>query len=84
TNSKVTYDNTVYTVKVSTKAVGGKLEATVNVEKDGVPFAGDIAFHNTYALPQTGDSQPQVMMILAAAALLTLMLGIRLRKKREN
>ncbi|NLG57718.1 MAG: LPXTG cell wall anchor domain-containing protein, partial [Clostridiales bacterium] len=84
TNSKVTYDKTVYTVKVSTKAVDGKLEATVNVEKDGVPYAGSMTFTNRVAMPQTGDSQPQLMFILALSGLVALMVGILLRKKRES
>ncbi|HOQ63786.1 MAG TPA: LPXTG cell wall anchor domain-containing protein, partial [Clostridia bacterium] len=70
--------------RIETTASGGKLSAQVSILKDRVPYAGDVTFNNKYSLPQTGDSQPQLMLILAAAGLMALMAGVRLRKKYEN
>lgn len=67
----IVYDRTVYTVKVSTTAVGGLLEARVDVLKDGTPYAGDIVFVNQRKVPPTGDSALNtVLMLLALSAVL--------------
>ena len=68
TTASITYDATVYTVKVTTKAVEGKLVAKVDILKDGVPYAGDIHFVNTRKLPPTGDNTMRTILILLAAA----------------
>lgn len=68
-DSKFTYDTTVYTVKVTTQAVSGKLQATVNIEKNGIPTAGGMVFTNKYKLPQTGDSVMTRVMLLISLSL---------------
>lgn len=65
----IQYDATVYTLSVTTKAVDGKLQATVNVEKDGVPYDGALRFTNVADIPKTGDSALNLPFMLAALAL---------------
>lgn len=67
---KISYDKTVYTVKISTQMVKGKLEAKVNIEKDGTPYDGSITFTNCYDMPPTGDNAYQALAILLASSLL--------------
>lgn len=67
---RMQYDNTVYTVKVSTSPQNGKLVATVDILKDGAPYAGDVVFTNVRQLPKTGDSFPGTAALMALAALL--------------
>ena len=69
-NSHIIYDKTVYTVRVTTKAVNGQLKATVNLEKNGIPYDGVITFTNDQKMPSTGDHTYQVVALLLAMALL--------------
>lgn len=69
-DTAVTYDATIYTVKVTTTAVNGKLQARVSLERDGVPYAGALSFTNVVQLPKTGDSYLQTAMTLAILSLL--------------
>ncbi|NLX83673.1 MAG: Cna B-type domain-containing protein [Clostridiales bacterium] len=83
-DAKVTYDDTVYTVKVSTKDVNGKLEASIAVEKNGVPYAGSIVFTNTLKAPSTGDHSFRLLGILLASSLLLLTGAYSLDRKRKK
>ncbi|NLX82576.1 MAG: hypothetical protein GXZ04_01975 [Clostridiales bacterium] len=70
-DAKIVYDSTVYTLKVSTRAVDGKLEASIAVEKDGLPFTGAVEFTNLHKVPSTGDNIYKTLgLILGMAALL--------------
>jgi len=71
-DSRMTYDTTVYTVKVTTRAVGGALQATVDIEKNGVPFAGKMLFTNKLPAPPTGDYTMQTLLLLLGASLVML------------
>ena len=64
-----TYDDTVFTVLVSTNAVNDKLEATVDVLKNNVPYAGDVHFVNTRKAPATGDATMNTILLLVMLAL---------------
>lgn len=77
------YDSTVYKVKVTTRAAGGKLEATVNIEKDGIPYAGAMTFTNTRHLPKTGDNITLILGFLMGMSAL-LALGAYLVKRKEK
>lgn len=83
-DAKVTYDTRVYTVKVSTRAVGGALQATVNIEKDGVPFAGEMVFTNKLPAPPTGDHSFRLLMTLAVIVPLLFAGAYLLRRKRGS
>lgn len=83
TERGVTYDTAVYTVKVTTKAVSGVLQATVEISKDGVPTAGGIHFTNKRDLPKTGDSALQTVIWLLSLSLITGAAALVL-KKRSN
>lgn len=83
-NSKMKYDSTVYTVKVTTRAVAGQLQATVQVEKDGVPTAGDIVFTNVLPAPPTGDTIYRQLGMLLGAALLLLGSAWLMRRRNAN
>ena len=76
------YDKTVYTAKVTTTAVGGALQAKVELERDGVPYDGEIVFVNRLRTPQTGDSALTMPMILVLAAVVMLMLA-KVQKKKN-
>lgn len=69
-DADVTYDKTVYTVSVTTKAVDGKLQANVAVERDGIPYAGTMTFTNQRAMPGTGDNIYYVLTLLSLSMLL--------------
>lgn len=43
--------------------MGGVLEASVTFEKDGVPFAGNIAFVNRRNAPPAGDNIHQTLCL---------------------
>ncbi len=83
-DARMTYDTRVYTVKVTTKAVDGALQATVNIEKDGVPFAGEMVFTNKLPSPPTGDHSFRLLMTLAVIVPLLFMGAYILRRKRGN
>lgn len=59
----------MYTVKVTTRAEGGRLKASVSLEKDGVPYDGEMVFTNKQNLPPTGDSAPTLILLLLLGAL---------------
>ncbi len=83
-DSKTTYDKTVYTVKVTTKAVDGKLEARVDVLKNGEPTAGGIQFLNIRVLPKTGDNLPVNLALLLGLSLLLAVTVLGLNKRTKN
>ncbi len=49
--------------------------------RDGVPYAGPIAFENQRVLPPTGDSQYRTVLTLALGAGLLLMAAWALRRR---
>lgn len=69
-DANIVYDHTIYTMNITTKASEGELQATVNVEKNGVPYAGTITFTNSQKLPATGDSTYKVIGVLLGVMLL--------------
>lgn len=81
----IAYDSTVYTVKVTTRAEGERLKASVSLEKDGVPYDGEMVFTNQQTLPPTGDSMPTLILLLLLGALV---LGaaayLRYRKPKDK
>ena len=81
---RTTYDKTVYTVKVTTKAIDGKLKARVDVEKNGVPYDRSIVFTNCKDIPPTGDNTLQVIGILLVLALITLAGAYVLKRRRRK
>lgn len=87
TDGHMRYDKTVYTVKVSTRAVNGQLIATVELLKDGVAYAGEMVFTNEKSIPPTGDSVPKAIQALAGLGLAlgagAFLLGKR-RKTRKS
>lgn len=82
-DKRINYDSTIYTVKVSTRAVAGVLEATVAIERDGTPYAGQMVFVNTRQMPATGDSSHQAILLLVVASLI-LISGSALLKRRQT
>ena len=84
TDDKMVYDDTVYTVKVTTRAVNGQLEATVNVEKNGTPYAGPMVFTNQRKLPPTGDSTYTTLALLLGASLLLMGGAYMVSRKRKG
>lgn len=84
TDSKTTYDKTVYTIKVSTRAVDGRLQAQVDILKNGTPYAGELVFANARAMPPTGDSR---LLLIVSLGLVSALLGgsaIYLKRRRKN
>ncbi len=82
TSPAITYDSTVYTVKISTRAVGNQLEATVVIEKNGVPSAGSMTFTNYQKVPPTGDKAWQTIALLVVASLVLMGGAYVLRARR--
>lgn len=80
----ISHDDTVYTLRISTTAVGGVLEAQVDVLKDGIPYAGELLFTNTRELPPTGDSMPARLALLAGLALLLLGASLVLHRNKRG
>lgn len=70
--SDIRYDETKYTVKVSTRGENGVLKASVSLEKDGVPYDGDMVFTNAVVLPATGDDGLALPLTLLCLSLLLL------------
>lgn len=62
----IDYDTAVFTVKVTTRAVNGQLQASMDVLRDGTPHTGDITFVNTRHVPKTGDDRLMNILLLAA------------------
>ena len=85
-SKNITYDKTVYTVKVTTWPVSGQLNYRVDVEKDGTPYAGGVVFTNVRKMPSTGDNQPMMILILIAVAVMTMLLvyGMKRREIRND
>jgi pilin isopeptide linkage protein len=84
-NSKgITYDKTVYTIKVTTWPVNGKLSYRVDVEKDGTPYAGGVTFTNIRDMPSTGDNQPVLIFILNAVALTGMLLAYNMKRRKTG
>lgn len=65
----ITYDRTIYTLKVTTTATGGQLKAKVDILKDNVPYDGSVRFVNVRKAPPTGDGTPGMVMLLSLMAL---------------
>ncbi|MDI9519631.1 MAG: FctA domain-containing protein, partial [Bacillota bacterium] len=83
-NSHITYDKTVYTVKVTTRATKGQLSAAVAIEKDGVPFSGDMVFTNIKKAPPTGDNTFLIICVIAGLGLLAGGAALLISKRRKN
>ncbi len=83
-DSNVTYDATVYTVKITTTPQSGVLQAKVDILKDGTPYAGDVVFTNVRHVPPTGDSAPTTMLLLAIAAMAMLGGAMLINRKRKT
>lgn len=81
TDNAITYDGTIYTVKVTTTLKEGKLVASTTVLKNGQPFDGDMVFTNQSKIPPTGDSTPMLMLLLLVSS--ALMGAIALSKRRQ-
>ena len=75
------YDKTVYTAKVTTTAAGGALQAKVELERNGVPYDGEIVFVNRLRTPETGDSALTMPLTLVLAAVVMLMIATVQKKK---
>lgn len=85
TDPDIIYDPTVYTLRVTTSAVGGKLDADISIEKDGIPYAGSLTFTNIRKLPKTGDRIGQRLgMLLGASFLLAGGAWLIGRKRKER
>lgn len=84
TDPKISYDKTVYTVKITTRMVNGSLKATVHVEKDGTPYAGSISFVNQRRMPSTGDNAYWLIIALVAASLMIAGVCVFIRKQRKQ
>ena len=84
TQADIDYDRSVYTVLVSTKAVGGELEASVEVLKNGTPYAGEMQFTNTRKPPATGDNRATIIIGLALAALVVGGAGLVIHRRRRK
>lgn len=82
-DKKITYDQTIYTVKVTTRAVNGQLQASVNLLKNGTPYAGEMVFENQRRLPSTGDSALPTALLILASSLLVLGFAWQLGKKKS-
>lgn len=80
----VTYDKTVYTVKVSTRANNGRLFATVALEKDGVPYSGDLVFTNVRRAPATGDKTLFIIGLITGLGLFAGGTAFLLNRRRKN
>ena len=83
-DSSISYDRTVYRVKVSTRAVDGQLRAIVDIEKDSTPYAGEMVFTNRRAAPPTGDSLHTSILLLALSSALLGGAALLLRQKRRK
>ena len=83
-DAQITYDQTIYTVLVSTKAVDGKLVATVNILKDGTPYAGDMVFTNQRKAPPTGDGIDRTLAILIGSAVLLMAGSLMIKRRRDQ
>lgn len=59
-------------------------QATVNIEKDGVPFAGEMVFTNKLPAPPTGDHSFRLLMTLAVIVPLLFAGAYLLRRKRGS
>ena len=70
-------------MKVTTKAVDGKLVARVDIEKDGIPYDGEIVFTNCKEMPPTGDNIYQLLTLLLTVAFISLG-GAYMFKRRQK
>ncbi len=84
TDKAIAYDPTVYTVKVTTTARDDRLRARVNVEKDGVPYGGDILFTNERRMPATGDNTLWTIASVAGLAILLTGAAVFIGKRRKE
>ncbi|HHU02602.1 MAG TPA: hypothetical protein GXZ91_05675 [Christensenellaceae bacterium] len=78
-DSSIIYDETIYTLLVSTIVENGTLKATVNILKDGIPYDGEIKFKNILVFPQTGDSTPSEIRLTFLGAILLMLLAMKKR-----
>lgn len=83
---KVAYDKTLYKVIITTTpdASGTKLTYKMDVQRDGVPFAGSIAFTNVKQAPATGDNQFNLILALIASSLLLGAAFLTLKRRSER
>ena len=81
----IQYDDTVYRVIIKVSDMAGGLDSQVSLEKDGVPYSGEMRFTNTMKLPSTGDSAMQRVSYIALAALALLgMYWLLIRRRQAN
>ena len=81
TGANITYDATRYSAEVTVTADGEVLRYSVQYLKDGTPWGGEVAFHNRYDPPRTGDSFLGTAGLLALLALIPLAGWLVLRRK---
>lgn len=80
-NDGIVYDTTVFTVSVTTRAVGGLLEAKVEIQKNGVPYSGSITFVNGHKMPPTGDNLPRLILWMSLLSLMLVGAALLVRKQ---
>ncbi len=83
-DKKITYDKTVYTLKVSTTAKDGKLSARVDLLKDGQPYAGQMTFTNNRKAPSTGDQTLTAIFTLFALSCAAFLGAWALKRRKEQ
>ncbi len=84
TAADITYDQTVFTVKVTTRAVEGRLVAQVDILRDGVPYAGEVHFVNTRKAPATGDGMMHAILALFTFSSVLLGGSFLMRRRKET
>lgn len=84
TDANVTYDKTVYRVMITTVPDGGKLNAIVRVEKDGIPYAGELIFTNVMPMPKTGDTRLSMSLLLGVMGMFALGGAVVLRRRNRQ
>ncbi|MGI6696509.1 MAG: Spy0128 family protein [Christensenellales bacterium] len=82
TDPNTTYDQAVYTVKISTKAVNGQLVPNISVRKNNTPYAGDMLFTNHRKMPKVGDDAIRIIVLLAGIALILIAGAYYYQRKR--
>ncbi|MGI6687093.1 MAG: Cna B-type domain-containing protein [Christensenellales bacterium] len=84
TDPNTTYDQAVYTVKISTKAVNGQLVPNISVRKNNTPHAGDMIFTNHRKMPKVGDDTIRIIVLLAGIALILIAGAYYYQRKRSK
>ncbi len=84
TGANINYDATRYSAEVTVTADGEVLRYSVQYLKDGTPWGGEVAFHNRYDPPRTGDSFLGTAGLLALLALIPLGGWLVLKQRKET